>query len=386
MIAFIESPIYQNWLQKQNPKKSIYISSPFIKKQALTRLLSFYDFEYNAEKIKLVIIMRALEDDFIRGSSDISALEYIMSLQEKYPQSIEAKVVNNLHMKAYMIDEEKLLISSGNLTPRGLYNFEYNGNAEGGIATDDSSACKKFLEYFYKIFNSGVDLSIYIQSLKIGKIKKKDSEKSSKQKISETYMFSIPKPTVLLDYPKDNTETTEFTKFIIKNTVSSQIDDQQLRNIIPQLATIENYYKTIEFITNTDSDECNMEKLASYLGSAAKKQSDRNRKVSGIIQNLKLLGFVEDASVKSGHLPQVTSIGEKYINVAESERDSILKEQSENFLWLQHIKTLRKENPNIPLRQIIIEYLCNKPFEYAESSAERYVGTMLRFCKLHGIE
>ena len=65
-------------------------------------------------------------------------------------------------MKAYLIDGESLLVTSGNMTPRGLSECGTSGNVEGGIACDDKDVIKKFLSYYESVFNAGIDVEKFV--------------------------------------------------------------------------------------------------------------------------------------------------------------------------------------------------------------------------------
>ena len=164
MLEFIESPIYNNWLQKNVPSNSLIITTPFIKFSALKRLLHFYKTFDDFTLAELKILIRGNKHDFLQGSSDTASIDFLASLQENHPDKVQVRLLRNLHMKSYMIDHTSLLITSGNLTHNGLMTISGSGNVEGGIASDDQEVLNKFSSYFNALFENGTDISSFVSS------------------------------------------------------------------------------------------------------------------------------------------------------------------------------------------------------------------------------
>ena len=148
---FVKSPLFDNWFDKEEnlPKKSLLICSPYFKKRAFDKIFDTYQVGTNSCKISIEILIRAQLNDFIQGSSDIATLDLLA--RTNGIALAKVRRITNLHMKAYLIDNEKILIGSGNCTNKGLLNNKFSGNIEGGIATDDKEVISDFLEYYNSI-------------------------------------------------------------------------------------------------------------------------------------------------------------------------------------------------------------------------------------------
>ncbi len=387
MIEFVESPTYQNWLQKNRPEKELLICSPFVKKTALKRLLDYYKFE--KEEIRLEVVLRGNKQDFEGGSSDIEAVDYLVELQQKYPERVKAKIVSNVHMKAYMIDDAKLLITSGNLTPRGLMNYGVNANVEGGIACDDTAALERFRDYYNRMCASGFDIISFVGSASYTKVKKNIERAEKKPKVSEkndNFLYSVPKPKEDLEYPETEKEDTNYRQFTLINHIVFPENEEKLIDSIPQLAKPENYLKTLKFMMGNNESAKTLDDLAIELGSKGNSKETRGRMASGVLKNLRLLGLAVDQDCVRGILPRATDLGKKYVTASKEERLSILKEQSNKLPWMEHIRQLKKDNEEASMILILSEYLCGTPYSYTLKTARRYRGTMEYFCELNGIK
>lgn len=164
MIEFVESPIYDNWFKKHYPKKKLLICTPYIKQGALDRILELYDVEGRCSELQIQVLIRGANKEFtVNKSSDISILDSFMNLKDFNIDNM--KRVKNLHMKAYLVDEKYLLITSGNLTNSGMFVLSGQENFEGGIATDDEETIRKFLRYFQGIWDQGQCLEDFYEEL-----------------------------------------------------------------------------------------------------------------------------------------------------------------------------------------------------------------------------
>ena len=116
--------------------EEIKISCPFIKSTVTNKLLSAKQTDTD-----LFVISTFKLANFHQGVSDLDALESIIQHggNLKYHQS--------LHAKTYIFDNQKAVITSANLTTRGLFsNYEY------GVLITDSSLVHSVAEYFKKLF------------------------------------------------------------------------------------------------------------------------------------------------------------------------------------------------------------------------------------------
>jgi len=150
MSNFIISPIYENWVAKESLSDGLVICSPYIKKSALDEILYHFDIKQSSYDKKLTVITSGDPQYFAKGSSDITALRQLSLIP-----GVKIYLLNNLHMKAYCVDNKELLITSGNCTERGLFS---GGNIEGGIATTDKREIAAFNEYCYEMMESSIKL------------------------------------------------------------------------------------------------------------------------------------------------------------------------------------------------------------------------------------
>ena len=364
MIKFIKSPIYYNWLSENLPNKSLHICSPFIKQSTLKQLLQKYNFERC--NIDLKIIIRADETVFKQGSTDIASIEYLSELIQQFPNRVNVSIVDNLHMKAFLIDKDNLLITSGNLTERGIMLHGTRGNAEGGIACDDAEIIKEFLEYFDDIFNSGNLLTNYLTTHTLDDLKAKyistTSTKPKNHSSESKNLFSIKAPT---------NKTTP----IVYSRTSKQIE------YIPQSGSKKICDRAIEYMYNTGAVTIN--ELSIYLGSTAENEDSQNRLGSSVIHNTKMLGLSHSIKTDKGMKHNLTDIGIKYFLSSEDERIKILKEQSKDFLWIKDLKLLQEFHPDETIDNLIMDYLCNEPNPYKKSTAQRYKPAMKELFSYH---
>ena len=157
---------------KTDIKKKLVICSPYIKRDAVEKLVNDFLIDKNSEDVHVLI--RGTLSDFLSGSSDIDALTILM----KYLQPQNIRRLTNLHMKAYFFDMKYLLITSGNWTVSGMFTYSNTSNVEGGIATDEVDVISKFSEYYNQIVKFSESIDAFYDELVenyVNKIKKKKS-------------------------------------------------------------------------------------------------------------------------------------------------------------------------------------------------------------------
>jgi hypothetical protein len=132
-------------------KKSIKITSPFVKGNICSEILSKKNLNVHFELITSFKLL-----NIYSGSLDLGGLEQIIKSEGV------VKNYSNLHSKIYLFDERKVIISSGNLTSGGLLN-----NYEYGIYSSDSELVDKVSSDFLALSNDE----------NIGVVKLKDIEK-----------------------------------------------------------------------------------------------------------------------------------------------------------------------------------------------------------------
>ncbi len=229
MLEFIDSPVYDKWLQDHKPKHFFICVTPYIKEDAFATLLTGIPVDCD---IKLLI--RGNTEEFTYNkSSDFAALTHLMDSPRKSTSTIRR--LQNLHMKAYFVDHKWLLVTSGNLTRSGFFS---NGNAEGGIVTDDPAVIEQFNIYFNKLWNKSEEASSFIPKVKEAiehyvsstgghnenanhKEKKKfvyrPSSTNSQHPTPTNDETSIEQGLLLKDLPKSDTSKLETTLEILNN-------------------------------------------------------------------------------------------------------------------------------------------------------------------------
>jgi len=118
-------------------RKSIRITSPYVKSNIVSKLLSS---KKSNVRVSLLTSFKLM--NYYSGASDLEALEQLLS---------NNGTVNNfqkLHSKIYIFDELKAIITSGNLTNGGLFN-----NYEYGILLDDINIVKQIGTDFTDLLN-----------------------------------------------------------------------------------------------------------------------------------------------------------------------------------------------------------------------------------------
>jgi len=86
-----------------------WVVAPFVKLEALARL---FETAKPAEGLKLVC--RWLPSDLVSGTSDLEVFDYLSS------RGCQLYVNGQVHMKLYVFESNRAMITSGNLTLRGL--------------------------------------------------------------------------------------------------------------------------------------------------------------------------------------------------------------------------------------------------------------------------
>ena len=117
----LQSPLFDKihdyFLSASGTKKTAYVIAPYIKSDILEKLLENVD-------TPTIVITSWRPDDIIRGSSDVDAY--------KICQKIGAKLYihNNIHLKIYSIDLDNAILSTANISKRGLGIETNNPNIE----------------------------------------------------------------------------------------------------------------------------------------------------------------------------------------------------------------------------------------------------------------
>lgn len=175
-------------------KKSIKITSPFVKENVCSELLSF---KKNDTKLELITSFKLM--NIYSGSIDLTALEKIINgngVVKNFPK---------LHSKIYLFDDEKVIITSGNLTNGGLLN-----NYEYGIYTTKT-------EIVAKVVN---DFSLISMHENIGKIELTHLEAVRKilEKIPPSESIKLPK--LDLEFSEEKLDIMEIEEEVLISSLN----------------------------------------------------------------------------------------------------------------------------------------------------------------------
>ncbi|MFH1127363.1 MAG: phospholipase D-like domain-containing protein [archaeon] len=130
-----------------NAKKEILISSPWI--THILNELSYFQKTNGKNKIEIKIITRLIKEDIDRGITD---LDKFRVLKDNYGADIRYN--NDLHAKMLIIDNRVAIISSANLTKKGL-----SVNYEAGICLRDENMLNKVRQFFNAVWNDSKPLT-----------------------------------------------------------------------------------------------------------------------------------------------------------------------------------------------------------------------------------
>ena len=232
-------------------RKSIRITSPFVKYDMCVELTQA---NRNGSKIELITCFKF--GNVYSNALDISALEHIL-----YNNGI-VKNFPKLHSKMYIFDDEKAIITSGNLTTGGLVkNFEY------GILLWERS----IIDEVVSDFNS---------------LKKNDRTGNITRPILETakdILHKIPKPknaipTIDIESPETFLDTLDNSQNAILNTLSGwTLAVFECTNLIP---------KQIFTLSDINSFE-------EHLGGVYPENKHIKEKIRQQLQKLRDLGLIE---------------------------------------------------------------------------------------------
>jgi|APSaa5957512535_1039671.scaffolds.fasta_scaffold32367_3 hypothetical protein len=145
----ISSPLFDEIFEyfQKNTNSGIFIFVPFIKTKILEKLVSGLN-------SKIIIVTTWNPQDILEGSSELELYPFCKENQ------ITLYVNNKIHLKVYSKNLESVIITSGNISQRGLMP---NGNYEIGTIVEKISSKDRL--YFEKIRNEAilVDDKIYEQ-------------------------------------------------------------------------------------------------------------------------------------------------------------------------------------------------------------------------------
>lgn len=130
------------WVDKffdlvSSSRKSIKMASPFVKNNICNKLI---EKKQDATRFELITSYKIF--NIYAGSLDLSGLEIILK------NNGIVRNYSKLHAKIYLFDDERAIITSGNLTNGGLIsNFEY------GVYFDDIKSIDQVISDFFMLAN-----------------------------------------------------------------------------------------------------------------------------------------------------------------------------------------------------------------------------------------
>lgn len=218
MTEFVESPIFDNWFKKHFPKKSLWICTPYMKQSALNRLIELYGLDEGLN-IELQVLIRGNTEEFTYNrSSDISIFDTFIDMPGF--DILNFRRLSNLHMKAYLIDEKELLITSGNLTNSGMFAISMTENFEGGIATNDPKIVEQFIFYFMNIWNQSEGLTLFYDDIINAYALFAASEHDGNRQIPKRRKYVFPQ----YMYPSPLQPKVSKRKYALSDLPSAKID------------------------------------------------------------------------------------------------------------------------------------------------------------------
>ncbi len=249
MVRILNDAIYDEFMQLvENSNEEIKLCAPFIKENIVDDI-----FTYKKPDVRIRTITNIKLMSFYKKVLDINGLLKIISsngILYNYP---------TLHAKMYIFDDNKLIISSANLTEAGL-----KKNKEYGIITDERGLIKIANDDFDSICNDEIT----------GKVKKEHLDEI--QKIID----SLPKET-RIELPKYEIENDEIFSY----------------SVIQSSSNLSGWKKDIyDIIVKFTDDHFALRDFDIYL-SALRNQHPYNKhveaKVRQILQQLRDLGLVK---------------------------------------------------------------------------------------------
>ena len=199
----IKTPWKENFLELvSNSRKSIKITSPFVKENICSELIKV---KQDSSKIELITSFKLTS--IYSGSVDINALEKIIQTNGS------VKNYSKLHAKIYLFDDKEAVITSSNLTNGGLvHNFEY------GIYSKEKTFVEK-VKHDFNIISSDEITGIV-------KLKDIENVKNILSKIPKSNREKLPK--YELESPENNYNSIDIPDEIIKesliNIIKIQLD------------------------------------------------------------------------------------------------------------------------------------------------------------------
>ena len=115
-------------------EEELLVASPFISNQPLKRIVEIIEDKQSLDSVHVNVVTNLAVDSLLSGSLDVAALLY---LAQSIPNST-VTYLPSLHAKIYVADTKAAVITSANLTNKGLA-----GNHEYGVLLRDPKLVSK---------------------------------------------------------------------------------------------------------------------------------------------------------------------------------------------------------------------------------------------------
>lgn len=194
-MKIIKTPWKDDLIQLvQSSKKSIKMTSPFVKENICREIISA-----KKQNTALELVTSFNIKNIHSGSLDLDGIESIISNK--------GLVLNysKIHSKIYLFDEKKVVITSGNLTNGGLVN-----NYEYGIYTDDKQIVAQVVNDFRNIVSHENVGKIKTNNIKVVRGILEKMPKAKKIKYSDFHVHSADEFDDVIEI-EDSILTSSFT-------------------------------------------------------------------------------------------------------------------------------------------------------------------------------
>jgi len=151
-VELVASPWAATFYELVNAaERGLLVASPFISNRPLTRIVEIIEGKQSLDNMHVDIVTNLAVDSLLSGSVDVAALLY---LAQSIPNST-VTYLPSLHAKIYVVDTKAAVITSANLTNKGLA-----GNHEYGVLLRDPVLVSKVRTDLTKYASLGNTVSL----------------------------------------------------------------------------------------------------------------------------------------------------------------------------------------------------------------------------------
>ncbi|HVA77734.1 MAG TPA: phospholipase D family protein [Candidatus Binataceae bacterium] len=151
-ITLLRSPWTETFIRLVSAAEDrLLIGCPFIKSNAVRRMLGQLERLGRLEKVRIALITDLRPESVLGGGMDLGALSEI---GHRTP-AFELTHLPSIHAKVYVADYRMAIVTSGNLTEPGL-----QGNVEYGVALEDEETVREVRSDFESYSSLGAKVSI----------------------------------------------------------------------------------------------------------------------------------------------------------------------------------------------------------------------------------